>query len=81
MPHIQPGNYLVRSEVLGLHEGDRDGGAQFYMGCIQMKVTSAGGTVCIIPQPLTSCLISLTETAIWNRDSWCLQQERQRYSI
>jgi cellulase len=45
LPNVQSGSYLLRSEVLALHEGQKDGGAQFYMACIQLRVASQGGTV------------------------------------
>jgi hypothetical protein len=43
-----PGDYLVRPEQIGLHEGHK-GKAQFYMECAQIRVTGAGGGV---PGPL-----------------------------
>ncbi|KAK1142042.1 hypothetical protein N8T08_008248 [Aspergillus melleus] len=42
IPDIEAGEYLLRPEVIGLHEGTREGGAQFYMECVQVKVTSDG---------------------------------------
>jgi len=48
---LAPGNYLVRPEIIALHEADAAynvnpaRGAQFYMECIQLKVTGNGGTV------------------------------------
>jgi len=42
VPDLAAGDYLVRSEIIALHEGDREGKAQFYNGCGQIKVTSAG---------------------------------------
>jgi cellulase len=31
MPHVNPGSYLIRPEIVALHEGNRVGGAQLYM--------------------------------------------------
>ncbi|KAF2091691.1 carbohydrate-binding module family 1 protein [Saccharata proteae CBS 121410] len=44
MPDITPGNYLLRPEIIALHEAENEGGAQFYMECVQIKVTSSGTT-------------------------------------
>jgi cellulase len=42
VPDLAAGEYLLRPEIIALHEGDRASGAQFYMECVQIKVTSAG---------------------------------------
>ncbi|KAF4220099.1 hypothetical protein CNMCM8980_003388 [Aspergillus fumigatiaffinis] len=42
VPDVPAGEYLLRPEIIALHEGNRQGGAQFYMECVQVKVTSAG---------------------------------------
>ncbi|KAJ2502235.1 hypothetical protein GGH96_001307 [Coemansia sp. RSA 1972] len=45
---IAPGDYLVRSEIIALHEGDRvygadkDAGAQYYPSCARITVTGTG---------------------------------------
>lgn len=44
IPDIPAGDYLLRAEIIALHEGFRLNGAQFYPGCVQIKVTSAGVT-------------------------------------
>jgi lytic cellulose monooxygenase (C1-hydroxylating) len=44
IPNIAAGEYLLRPEIIALHEGNRVGGTQFYMECVQIKVTSSGGT-------------------------------------
>jgi Auxiliary Activity family 9 (formerly GH61) len=31
--------------IIALHEGDRLGGAQLYMACVQVKVIGSGGNV------------------------------------
>ncbi|KAE8369734.1 putative endo-beta-1,4-glucanase D [Aspergillus caelatus] len=42
VPDVAAGEYLFRPEIIALHEGNREGGAQFYMECVQVKVTSSG---------------------------------------
>ncbi|KAF2623820.1 lytic polysaccharide monooxygenase [Macroventuria anomochaeta] len=42
LPDLAAGEYLIRPEIIALHEGNRQGGAQFYNGCGQIKVTGSG---------------------------------------
>ncbi|KAF2423506.1 hypothetical protein EJ08DRAFT_595957, partial [Tothia fuscella] len=42
IPPLSPGDYLVRPEIVALHEGSKQGGAQLYMACVQVKVTGSG---------------------------------------
>ncbi|KAF2500872.1 hypothetical protein BU16DRAFT_523610 [Lophium mytilinum] len=42
LPDLAAGTYLLRPEIIALHEAENTGGAQFYMECVQIKVTSAG---------------------------------------
>ncbi|KAF2846564.1 lytic polysaccharide monooxygenase [Plenodomus tracheiphilus IPT5] len=42
LPNLKAGDYLIRPEMIGLHEGNNEGGAQFYNGCGQIKVTGSG---------------------------------------
>ncbi|KAG8742409.1 hypothetical protein FRC10_001543 [Ceratobasidium sp. 414] len=48
VPNLVAGEYLLRSEIIALHEADTDftvnsaRGAQFYMSCAQIKVVSSG---------------------------------------
>jgi len=42
-PHVPAGEYIIRPEIVALHEGNRQGGAQLYMACIQVKVASGSG--------------------------------------
>jgi len=42
MPDLAAGDYLLRPEIIALHEGNRQAGAQFYMECVQVRVTSSG---------------------------------------
>lgn len=43
LPDLEDGNYLIRPEMIALHEGNREGGAQFYNGCGQLTI-SGGST-------------------------------------
>lgn len=45
LPNLADGDYLIRPEIIALHEGNREKGAQFYNGCGQIKVT--GGSVAL----------------------------------
>jgi len=46
---IPSGDYLLRGEIIALHSASNYPGAQFYMGCVQIKVSGgAGGN----PSPL-----------------------------
>jgi cellulase len=42
MPALAPGEYLLRPEILALHEGNKQGGAQFYMECVHVTVGGSG---------------------------------------
>jgi cellulase len=42
LPKVAPGEYVIRPELIGLHEANRAGGAQFYQECIHVKVGGAG---------------------------------------
>ena len=39
---LAPGDYFLRPEINALHEGDRLGGAQFYMECVHITVGGSG---------------------------------------
>ncbi|TEA14873.1 putative endo-beta-1,4-glucanase D [Colletotrichum sidae] len=39
---VAPGDYLLRVELIALHSASSQGGAQFYMECAQIRVTSSG---------------------------------------
>ncbi|KAI1759580.1 lytic polysaccharide monooxygenase [Hypoxylon sp. FL1150] len=41
--NLKSGDYLLRSEMLALHGAQTVGGAQFYIGCMQLKITGKGG--------------------------------------
>jgi hypothetical protein len=40
-----PGYYLVRHEIIALHNAYKEGGTQFYPGCHQSQVSGTGLTV------------------------------------
>ncbi|KAF7292602.1 hypothetical protein MIND_01158100 [Mycena indigotica] len=40
--NLKAGNYLLRHEIIALHTAQSQGGAEFYPGCVQLSVTSAG---------------------------------------
>ncbi|KAJ4290880.1 hypothetical protein N0V90_010076 [Kalmusia sp. IMI 367209] len=42
LPDLAAGEYLIRPEIIALHEASTQGKAQFYNGCGQIKVTSSG---------------------------------------
>jgi cellulase len=42
LPNLKPGKYLIRPEMIGLHEATQLGKAQFYNGCGQITVTGSG---------------------------------------
>ncbi|KAF2825731.1 glycoside hydrolase [Ophiobolus disseminans] len=39
---LAPGNYVIRHEIIALHGGQNDNGAQLYMQCINFKVGGSG---------------------------------------
>ncbi|KAI5797516.1 endoglucanase II [Peziza echinospora] len=41
--NIPNGDYLLRGEIIALHSAGNYPGAQFYMGCIQIRVSGASG--------------------------------------
>jgi len=42
LPDLEAGDYLIRPEMIGLHEASAEAKAQFYNGCGQIKVTGSG---------------------------------------
>jgi len=43
---LASGEYLLRSEMLALHGSQSLGGAQWYIGCAQLKITGTAGDSC-----------------------------------
>jgi cellulase len=42
LPNLAPGEYVLRPELIALHEGNKQGGAQLYMECVHIKVEGSG---------------------------------------
>jgi cellulase len=42
LPNLEAGDYLIRPEMIGLHEASAAGKAQFYNGCGAIKITGSG---------------------------------------
>lgn len=40
--NIAPGNYIIRHEIVALHLGDKQGGAEFYPSCSQLHMSGSG---------------------------------------
>ncbi|KAL0069313.1 hypothetical protein AAF712_003678 [Marasmius tenuissimus] len=36
--NLAPGNYMVRTEMIALHLADKEGGAEYYVDCLQTRV-------------------------------------------
>ncbi|KAF9731075.1 hypothetical protein PMIN06_012761 [Paraphaeosphaeria minitans] len=47
---LPSGEYLLRSEMLALHGAQTVGGAQFYIGCAQLKITGTGSDGACSPE-------------------------------
>jgi hypothetical protein len=45
LPQLAPGDYLIRPEIIALHEGSKVGGTQLYMACVQVKLSGTGTKV------------------------------------
>jgi lytic cellulose monooxygenase (C1-hydroxylating) len=50
LPHVAAGKYLLRHEIVALHEGNRVGGAQLYIACIQLNVSGSGPVSKVLKQ-------------------------------
>eukprot|EP01111_Echinosteliopsis_oligospora_P000696 TRINITY_DN1080_c0_g1_i1.p1 TRINITY_DN1080_c0_g1~~TRINITY_DN1080_c0_g1_i1.p1 ORF type:complete len:533 (-),score=118.14 TRINITY_DN1080_c0_g1_i1:54-1652(-) len=42
--YLPTGKYILRSEIIALHQGDVIGGAQFYVNCVELSVTNPATT-------------------------------------
>jgi len=68
---IAPGNYLIRHEIIALHLGETEGGAEFYPSCAQLKI---GGSQ--TGKPTDSELVSFpgaysdTDPGIFDKDAY-----------
>lgn len=45
LPDLAAGEYLIRPEIIALHEASSEGAAQFYNGCGQIKVTGGSASL------------------------------------
>lgn len=45
LPGLAPGDYVLRPEIIALHEGNQLGKAQLYAECVHVKVTGTGSAV------------------------------------
>lgn len=59
LPNLEAGNYLIRPEIIALHEANNMGKAQFYNGCGQLKIT--GGSVALPSSGVDMTKVSLRE--------------------
>jgi endoglucanase len=41
-PSVAPGSYVLRHEIIALHEGNRQNAAQMYPQCINLEITGSG---------------------------------------
>lgn len=77
--NIPPGEYLVRVEHIGLHEG-HVGKAQFYIECFQLKIEGPGGGN---PGPVAKIpgIYKANDPGIaFNKCKWCFIPTRQCYA-
>ncbi|GAA6005325.1 lytic polysaccharide monooxygenase auxiliary activity family 9 protein [Rhodotorula paludigena] len=63
--NLAPGRYLVRFDLLALHEGQSPGGAQFYPSCAQIEVTGSGSTALPSGVAIPGFYTSSTPGVVW----------------
>jgi len=51
---LASGNYLLRVEIIALHEANRDGGAQPYVHCAELTINSVNGGSSVGPASLVA---------------------------
>ncbi|KAF1839685.1 hypothetical protein BDW02DRAFT_563739 [Decorospora gaudefroyi] len=66
LPKVAPGEYIIRPEIIALHEGDRVAGAQFYQECIHVKVGGSGTTALPAGVPIPGYLSANTPGVLFN---------------
>jgi hypothetical protein len=75
---LAPGSYLIRPEIIALHEADASyavnpaRGAQLYMECIQLNVTGTGATVNSLLPSLRLLINSAPDTSNGRSNSRCI---------
>ncbi|KAK8122675.1 hypothetical protein PG984_011345 [Apiospora sp. TS-2023a] len=62
---LAAGEYVLRHEMIALHEGNREGGAQFYPQCVNLKVTG-GGSAAPAGTKATSLYTTKDEGVLFN---------------
>ncbi|EPQ61333.1 hypothetical protein GLOTRDRAFT_69702 [Gloeophyllum trabeum ATCC 11539] len=65
--NIAPGDYLIRHEIIALHLGMTEGGAEFYPSCTQVRITGNGSGT---PNQTVSFpgAYSDTDPGIWDKN-------------
>ncbi|GJN93874.1 hypothetical protein Rhopal_006933-T1 [Rhodotorula paludigena] len=63
--NLASGRYLVRFDLLALHEGQSPGGAQFYPSCAQIEVTGSGSTALPSGVAIPGFHTSSTPGVVW----------------
>jgi len=72
IPDVPAGDYLLRAEIIALHEADvtysqnQMRGAQFYMSCAQIRVTSNGGQSLSGGVAFPGYYTDQTQGLVWN---------------
>ncbi|KAH9475835.1 putative endo-beta-1,4-glucanase D [Psilocybe cubensis] len=80
VPNIPAGNYLLRAEIIALHEANvayTDNpvrGAQLYMNCVQIQVTSSGNLTLPAGTSFPGSYTSDTPGIVWNLYSTTVNQ-------
>ncbi|KAI0310223.1 glycoside hydrolase, partial [Amylostereum chailletii] len=59
---LAAGHYLLRSEIIALHNAIAVGGAEFYPACVQLNVASSGADAVSAPSPTVSFPGAYTDT-------------------
>ncbi|KAF8587532.1 lytic polysaccharide monooxygenase [Ramaria rubella] len=49
--NLASGDYLLRHEIIALHLGNEEGGAEFYPSCSQLRVSQGNDTLSLAVQP------------------------------
>ncbi|KAJ3030688.1 hypothetical protein HDV00_008746 [Rhizophlyctis rosea] len=63
---LASGQYVMRTEHLGLHQAQAVGGAQFYIRCIDINVTGGGSSTPSFSAQFPGAYTSSTTGVVWN---------------
>ncbi|GAA6029745.1 hypothetical protein JCM8097_001028 [Rhodosporidiobolus ruineniae] len=63
---LAPGDYLIRFDLLALHEGQNAGGAHFYPSCAQVRVVGAGTQTLPAGVAIPGFYMASTPGVVWN---------------